>query len=60
MLFIPKLDNRRLSGIVQVPVSKSMANRSLIIRALSNQVLPDVDMNASNDILVLKRALSGK
>lgn len=60
MLRIPKFVRKSISGKITLPVSKSLANRSLVIQAIAGQALPELNENLSNDVVLLYRALSGK
>lgn len=58
MLRIPKLSRLHASGTVTLPVSKSLANRELVLQALFSQLVPSLPDNISNDVKLLHKALS--
>ena len=60
MLNLKKIKNKNIKGEVFLPASKSMLNRSLIIKAL-NQTLAEEDVQeGSTDVQLLYKALTQK
>ena len=47
-----------LSGIVELPISKSLCNRALILRAISNQNIYLSEISKANDSVILERCLN--
>jgi len=47
-----------LSGIVELPISKSICNRALILRAISNQNIYLSEISKANDSVILERCLN--
>lgn len=47
----------KISGTITLPVSKSLANRLLILQALQNGAIAEPLLSDAEDILVLKKAL---
>jgi len=60
MLEIDKIVKRKLTGTVDLPSSKSMCNRYLLIAALSGQEVSMPNLSASNDVVLLQKALQSK
>ena len=45
----------KISGTITLPVSKSLANRLLILQALQNGAIAEPLLSDAEDILVLKK-----
>jgi len=52
--------NSIISGEINLPSSKSLSNRALIIRALSNSFFDIINLSQANDTTILKNALQTK
>lgn len=57
MLSLKKIKNRNIKGEVYLPVSKSVLNRNLIIKALNQTLSPDDVQEGSSDTVLLYKAL---
>lgn len=60
MLHLKKLKNRNLKGEVYLPVSKSLLNRHLLMKALNQTLKPEDLLESSSDVTVLYKALTQK
>ncbi len=58
MLNLKQIQNREISGEVTLPLSKSIANRYLLIKALNETLSPGDAVHDSNDSKLLYKALS--
>lgn len=52
-------EKKKLEGMVFLPASKSISNRALVLRALSDGPMPE-NLSDSDDTRVLQEALSGR
>lgn len=57
MLRIPKISRLHAAGNVTMPVSKSLANRELVLHALYGSGIPTLPDGISNDVKLLHKAL---
>ena len=60
MLKIDKIQHTELDGVVNLPGSKSIGNRYLLMKAVAGAELDFLNLPDSNDILVFKRCLSSE
>jgi len=58
MQYIISTENKNISSNIQLPASKSISNRILIINALCSNPFPPENLSDSDDTQVLKEALS--
>lgn len=57
MKFVLKAKTRTLKGVIELPASKSISNRVLIIRALSKTPFEIINLSAADDTTIMERAL---
>ena len=57
MLKLSAPKNKLLKGVLEIPSSKSISNRALIIRALCNEKIDLENLSISDDTQILNKAL---
>jgi len=57
MIYSVYKKNRRVKGTVQLPTSKSISNRLLMIRAISGKIFPIENLSTADDTLLLQNHL---
>jgi 3-phosphoshikimate 1-carboxyvinyltransferase len=57
MIFKLKAKTHSLNGTIQLPASKSISNRILIIRALASTPFPIDNLSEADDTIIMKQAL---
>ena len=58
MIQIIKIEKKKISGSIELPFSKSILNRWLIIHALADAKLPEIGNMQSHDVLLLAKAIN--
>lgn len=60
MNFLIKHPNKKIAGSIQLPSSKSISNRALIIQALCSEPFKIHNLSIAKDTQILQKALEGK